>query len=271
MTRDDDARRLWAALYERLSRAEPGLVGEICARAEALVLRLSCLYALLDQSAVVREIHLCAAIALWAYCEQSARIIFGDSPGDPLADTIQDIVSRVPEGISRTDLSYRLGRNHSAAKIRQALQELEQQRRITIETRSGDGPGRPTDIIHAKTNTGGQYQFNELNELVHKHLKNKDVSSAINLQLITNKFRSDHYSVFNGELIDSDSPNEINTLEINSFNSFFSYRREDGEPGSEPTESPDAPDCHLPLELSAEDAGRSDGGDDGDWEELELE
>jgi hypothetical protein len=102
-------------------------------------------------------------------------------------------------------------------------------------------------------------------------LKNKDKYSAINLQLITNKFRSDHYSVFNGELIDSDSPSEIKGLETNSFNSFFSYRKENGEPGSEPTESPDAPDCHLALELSAEDAGTSDDGDDGDSEIIELE
>jgi hypothetical protein len=48
--RDADARAHWAKVYEKLSEGRPGLLGHVTARAEAQVLRLSCLYALLDQS-----------------------------------------------------------------------------------------------------------------------------------------------------------------------------------------------------------------------------
>jgi hypothetical protein len=37
------------------------------------------LYALLDESAVIRAEHLLGAIAVWHYCEQSVRHIFGDA------------------------------------------------------------------------------------------------------------------------------------------------------------------------------------------------
>jgi hypothetical protein len=75
MQRDAAARARWAAIYEELSEGKPGLVGHVTARAEAQVLRLSCLYALLDQSPIVQVAHLDAALALWRYCEASARYI----------------------------------------------------------------------------------------------------------------------------------------------------------------------------------------------------
>src|SRR5262249_4310160 len=82
MTRTDAAKALWREAYEALAEAKPGLLGPITARAEAQVLRLSCLYALLDMSAVVAVPHLLAALALWDYCEASARYLFGDELGD---------------------------------------------------------------------------------------------------------------------------------------------------------------------------------------------
>ena len=47
------------------------------------------IYAVLDGSdGVIRPVHLKAALAMWQYYEDSARFIFGDSIGDPVADTI---------------------------------------------------------------------------------------------------------------------------------------------------------------------------------------
>jgi hypothetical protein len=86
--RSDSARELWARVYPNLSQGEPGLLGMITARAEAQVLRLSCIYALLDCSATVEVDHLRAALALWRYCEDSARWIFGTGTGNKNADRI---------------------------------------------------------------------------------------------------------------------------------------------------------------------------------------
>src|SRR5262249_33228771 len=50
LKRDDAARELWAKIYPELSEGKTGLLGAITARAEAQVLRLSGLYAVLDCS-----------------------------------------------------------------------------------------------------------------------------------------------------------------------------------------------------------------------------
>src|SRR5437763_14431983 len=86
MKRDAQARSLWYQVYEKLSDGKPGLLGAVTSRAEAQVMRLACLYALLDCSTVISRKHLEAALALWQYCENSARFIFGDDLGDPVAD-----------------------------------------------------------------------------------------------------------------------------------------------------------------------------------------
>ena len=52
-------------------------------RAEAHVVRLSLLYALLDCSEQVELVHLQAALELWGYADRSAHHIFGDSLGNP--------------------------------------------------------------------------------------------------------------------------------------------------------------------------------------------
>ena len=88
LKRDEAARKLWAQVYPELSEGKPGLLGAITARAEAQVLRLSDLYALLDCSQVVRVEHLKAALEVWRYCEDSARWIFETKTGNWRADRI---------------------------------------------------------------------------------------------------------------------------------------------------------------------------------------
>src|SRR5262249_25163478 len=98
LRRTPAAETRWEAIYTALAEGQSGLLGAITARAEAQVLRLSCLYALLDKTAKVDVkhldatldvCHLDAAYALWRYCEASARYIFGDMLGDPLADDLR--------------------------------------------------------------------------------------------------------------------------------------------------------------------------------------
>jgi hypothetical protein len=99
---DAGARELWHERYERLSEGKPGLLGAMLGRAEAQVLRLACLYALLDRSPRVQRVHLEAALALWDYSERSARYIFGASLGDPVADKVLGALRDAPDGLTRT-------------------------------------------------------------------------------------------------------------------------------------------------------------------------
>jgi hypothetical protein len=125
MRRDEAARGLWAAVYTGLSEGLPGLLGAATSRAEAQVLRLSAVYAVLDCSVAVRVEHLQAALAVWDYCFASARFIFGDATGDPVADRIREALQGVgAEGLTRTQIRDLLGRHAAADRIAQALTQL---------------------------------------------------------------------------------------------------------------------------------------------------
>jgi Protein of unknown function (DUF3987) len=122
--RNNEARALWHEIYPGLSEGKPGLLGAVTSRGEAQVMRVACVYALLDESPEIRREHLLAALAVWAYCGASARYIFGAALGDPLADILLGKLSACPSGLTRTELSAALGRNRSALEIEQALKCL---------------------------------------------------------------------------------------------------------------------------------------------------
>lgn len=126
MRKDAEARADWRAIYPALSEGKPGsMLGAVTSRAEAQTMRLACIYGLLDKSAVVRREHLRAALAVWTYCEQSAVYIFGQSLGDPVADTIVQAVRQVaPAGLTRTEISNIFGRNRDSGQINRALDAL---------------------------------------------------------------------------------------------------------------------------------------------------
>jgi hypothetical protein len=143
MRRDDAARVRWRDVYGPLSAGRPGLTGALLARAEAQVMRVACLYALLDRSCLVECQHLDAALALWDYCEASARCIFGDSLGDPVADEILRVLRSTPAGLTRTEIRDLFGGNRPANEIGRALGLLVEYRLARQERR--DTGGRPSE------------------------------------------------------------------------------------------------------------------------------
>jgi hypothetical protein len=145
--RDDGAGEIWNAVYARLSEGLPGMVGALLGRAEAHVMRLAMLYALLDRSAVIQEPHLMAALALWQYCEESVRHIFGDSLGDPLADDLLRLLRAAPNGLSRTQIRDHFGKHRDGARIAQALALLAEHHLARVE--SCETGGRPEERWHA--------------------------------------------------------------------------------------------------------------------------
>ena len=105
LKRDEEARRIWFELYAQLSDSNPGMLGAVTSRAEAQVMRLSCVYALLDCSPIIRASHLRAALAVWKYCEASAAFVFGDALGDSIADEIlHTLRGRGAEGMTRLEI-----------------------------------------------------------------------------------------------------------------------------------------------------------------------
>jgi hypothetical protein len=146
MKRTPGADRYWTDIYPSLSAEEPGMVGAILSRAEAQVLRLSVIYALLDRSERIRLSHLKAAHAFWQYAEASVRRIFGNRIGAPIADMILGALqTRGP--LPETAIWDLLGRHRTAEELHVALDSLERTAKARQSRKSTRG--RPAVIWEA--------------------------------------------------------------------------------------------------------------------------
>lgn len=128
MYRDEAASDLWGrdgspenGMYNELTRDRHGMFGGATGRAAPQVLRLSLIYALLDCALEIRQEHLLAAYAVWRYCEDSARYIFGDSLGNPVANEILRKLRQTPKGLTRTEIRDLFKQNKSTQAINEAL------------------------------------------------------------------------------------------------------------------------------------------------------
>jgi hypothetical protein len=146
----EDAEAIWREVYGPLSAGQPGLFGAVVSRAEAQVVRLAALYAAMNGSCEIRGGHLRAALALWSYAEQSARYIFGDATGDPVADQILEALRAAgQDGMTRTEISNLFKRNKSADSIARALTDLLKLNRVRRQLDKDTG-GRAAERWFAK-------------------------------------------------------------------------------------------------------------------------
>jgi hypothetical protein len=143
LSRDREACELWHDVYPRLSGERFGLFGAVTSRAEANTLRLSCIYALLDETFVVGARHLAAALEVWYFCENSCAFIFGNSTGNPTADTILAKLKQSTNGVTRSELSELFSRNRSSVDLNEALRLLQT---AGLATQTAEPTvGRPTE------------------------------------------------------------------------------------------------------------------------------
>ena len=141
----EEAREIWREVYGTLSEGKPGLFGAVVGRSEAQVLRLAALYATTNESRQIEAEHLEAALAVWDYAEESARYIFGEATGDPVADQIFEGLSAAGKGgMSRTDISHLFKRHKCAERIGQALTLLLKTGRVQRKQVKDTG-GRPSE------------------------------------------------------------------------------------------------------------------------------
>ena len=124
------------------------MLGAILGLAEAQVLRLALIDALLDRHAVIDTPHMLAALACWDYAEASARHIFGQMLGDPVADEILRALRQVPEGMTRTELMHHFNRHLSSAEIGRGLAVLARDNLVVREVEQTKG--RPAERWRAR-------------------------------------------------------------------------------------------------------------------------
>ena len=138
-----ETRQIWANVYPSLSEGRPGLLGAVTSRAEAQTVRLATLYAALDCSSQIMPEHLHAALAVWDYALASAKCIFGEDLGNPLADQILSALHGCPDGMTRTGLRNHFDRHKSSAEIGAALKLLSE--KGLVEKSKVGTNGRPAE------------------------------------------------------------------------------------------------------------------------------
>jgi hypothetical protein len=143
--RDPGATALWRTIYSGLANdTSTGLLAAVTSRAEAQVLRLSLIYALIDCSNIIREEHLRAALAVWQYCQGSAKLIFGGIGADPLQDKVLHTIKQHPNGITRWDLHKAVCKHKPAAVLVEKLTRLRDAG--LIESKTVTTAGRPAEM-----------------------------------------------------------------------------------------------------------------------------
>ncbi len=121
---DPAARELWWHAYQQLSKPEPGIAGQINARAEAHTIRLALLYTLISGAPTIGADQLHAALALRDYAARSARWALDPTTTDQLAAEIHAALIHAPDGLTRTQLRDLYHRNQPTTRVDHALAEL---------------------------------------------------------------------------------------------------------------------------------------------------
>lgn len=145
--RDAEARELWHAVYPQLTAERTGPAGAATSRAEAQVVRLSLIYALLDRSLCIRTQHIESALEAWRYCEDSAIWIFGQGAGNAFADAILDALRAAANGLSRTEIHKHFQGHKSREEIKSLLVYLADQGQARMAKQSTSG--RPKETWYA--------------------------------------------------------------------------------------------------------------------------
>lgn len=133
--RSPDADELWVDLYGRMATDDPaGIVGALTARAEAQVLRLSLVYALIDGCTTIERRHLMSAWELWRYCRWSAQYIWvGRGTGDPDVDRVAAILG-AGEELTSTALDRMFYGHKNIPEIRDKVVSLGIAEEVTRST-----------------------------------------------------------------------------------------------------------------------------------------
>jgi hypothetical protein len=149
--RSDAADEAWDRLYRELADDDcGGMLGALTARSEAQCLRLSVLYALLDEAPAIEVVHIEAARAVWDYCAHSIRVIFGDKVGDEVADRILELAEAAGDvGVGFDEIQQHFSRHLTARRRDVAVQLLSDQGRIVV--RQEGTAGRSRTVVYLAT------------------------------------------------------------------------------------------------------------------------
>lgn len=153
IVRAPEADRRWAEIYREIAATNhAGQVAALTDRAEAHVLRLGMIYALLDVSPdgappSVEIVHLDAALAFWRFCEASVVTIFGGLSRDA-RNVLDALTEAKPAELPRAAITEKAGKQIYGERLDAALAELVRLGRAVCRRNDSTG-GRPSELWHA--------------------------------------------------------------------------------------------------------------------------
>lgn len=151
--RSPEFRTTWERLYRVIESQPPGgnVYDALTSRASPYLLRLAMIYALLDQSPTITDVHLRAAAALWDYSEASVAHIWGATLGDDALDRLYSgVKSAGDDGMTRTQVSQLFSKNKGKAELDSLVTQLVDLGLATVSCPPSTG-GRPAQILRAVT------------------------------------------------------------------------------------------------------------------------
>lgn len=145
ISRERATNHLWTEAYAALAEDEPdGPLGSVLARGPAYVMRLALVYALADGSGSIAAEHLLAALAVWDYAAQTARLLFADTVAKTNRDKLAAFIRAAPDGRTRSDITTKcFTGNVAGAEIDALISELTADELIEMTTLK-PARGRPT-------------------------------------------------------------------------------------------------------------------------------
>ncbi len=134
---------LWKTVAKPLATQET----EFAERARGQVLRLACIFALLDCTDSVSPAHLTAALHVWDYCTASIAYIFEREENEEEAKLLTAL--RKQNGMNKTEISVSVfSKNLKSADLNTLLKGLEAKGKITRESRpNASGKGKPSTVF----------------------------------------------------------------------------------------------------------------------------
>lgn len=158
-------RERWFEIYEELSEERFGIVGDLTGRAEAQVRRVAMILALMNHETSITAECLDAAYSVFQYTVSSIEYIFGNSFGDPVLDTILNLLKEAGEaGLTSTELSQKFSNNYS---ISTKLEFLLQKDLIIKLVEKGIGrPVTRFKLSIVKRDSQPEYELNEESRLI---------------------------------------------------------------------------------------------------------
>jgi hypothetical protein len=149
MRRTSAAEQLWDKLYNEEPETD-GLLGAFTARGPAQMLRLSLVYALLDQSEKIDVAHLKAAAAVWRYAVASVARRIATSLTDDERRLLDELRRVAPRPMTAVDRDRLFKGARKAREIKSMVERLVERRLATSDKTPTEGKLRkPASLVRA--------------------------------------------------------------------------------------------------------------------------